>query len=378
MPDALPWSAARDAAGAEGARLRAGLPVERVPLAAAAGRALAADLVADADLPPAPTSAMDGWAVAGPGPWQVTGAVLAGQRPAPLPPGTAVVVATGTWLPPGAEAVLRREHGGVEGGTLRAAAPGAPAAGRDVRPRGEEVLRGTPLVPAGARATPAVVALAAAAGHDDLAVRAVPRLALLVVGDELLAAGPPRDGKVRDALGPALPAWFRALGAAPRTERVPDDPDALAAALARPADVVVTTGATAAGPADHLRPVLRRLGARLLVPSVDVRPGHPMLLARLPDGTPVVGLPGNPLAAAAGVLTLVAPLLGAGAGRRCALAAPLPAGRATRLVPVRDGAPCAHTGPGMLRGLAAADGVAVVPPGEGASEGPYEVLDLPR
>ena len=131
------------------------------------------------------------------------------------------------------------------------------------------------------------------------------------LGDELLDHGPPRAGRVRDALGPMLPSWLRGLGAdVTSVRRLADDAQVLHAAVtASTADLVVTTGGTAGGPVDHVHPVLAKSGARLLVDGVAVRPGHPMLLAELPAGGLLAGLPGNPLAAVSGVLTLVAPVL---------------------------------------------------------------------
>jgi molybdopterin molybdotransferase len=355
---------------------RAGAGVAR-GLGEALGCALAEPLVALTDLPAFDSSAMDGWAVAGPGPWRLTGQVLAGGSPgAALADGEAVRIATGAPLPEGATAVLRRECGATREAVLYATG-GAPGPGQDVRPRGQECRSGDALVAAGRVVTPAVLGLAAAAGYDRLAVVPRPRVELLVLGDELLEHGVPGDGRVRDALGPMLPGWLRTLGAdLTAVRRLVDDAEALRAALtATDADVVLTTGGTAAGPADHVHPVLARLGAELLIDGVAVRPGHPMLLARLPGGAHLVGLPGNPLAAVCGVLTLAAPLIGAVAGR----AAPVPyraplteavTGHraATRLVPVAyddesRAVPLPFTGPAMLRGLAIADGLAVIPPG---------------
>jgi molybdopterin molybdotransferase len=377
----LPWAAARAAARAAGLALQARTPRLERPVGAAAGDVLAADLRAGTDLPPSDLSAMDGWAVAGPGPWTVRGTVLAGSVGPPLAPGEATAIATGAWLPAGATAVLRREHGHVDGTRLA----GLAAPGRDVRPRGQEARAGEVLLPAGTVVTPAVVALACAAGYDTLPVRTRARVALLVLGDELLSSGPPRAGRVRDVLGPALPGMVSGLGARPGVaQRVRDDADVVAAAVvAAGGDVVVTTGGTAAGPVDHVHAVLHRLGARLLVDGVAVRPGHPMLLARLADGRLLVGLPGNPLAAVSGVLTLLAPVLRACSGcpepsHRAPLAADVtgPA-RDTRLLPVRDGRPSMHAGPAMLRGLAEADGVAVIPPGGAPAGTDVEVLPLP-
>jgi len=212
------------------------------------------------------------------------------------------------------------------------------------------------------------------------------RADVLVLGDELLISGPAREGRVRDAIGPLLAGWLPARGVELATRRyVPDTAEALRTALAGcVADVVVTTGSTARGPVDHLHAVLVEHRARLVVDGVAVRPGHPQLLAVLPDGRPVVGLPGNPLAAVSGLLTLFDPLartlrglspLAPVLGR---LAADVPAGpEATRLVPVADGRPVMFAGPAMLRGLAGADAVAVVPPGGVLAGEPVQLLFLP-
>ncbi|MFF0739300.1 molybdopterin molybdotransferase MoeA [Streptomyces sp. NPDC004111] len=396
----LTWVQARSVAATAGPALLA----ERRPLAGAVGRALVVPLTALTDLPAFDSSAMDGWAVRGPGPWRVRGRVLAGGVPGPLAAGEAVAIATGAPVPDGAEQVLRSEEGELSGGDPAGgggvAGSGEPGGcgpllvsrtpvgppGRDVRPRGQECRAGDPLLPAGTLVTPAVAGLAAACGYDALTVTALPSADLLVLGDELLDRGLPGRGRVRDALGPLLVPWLEALGVRiAGHQRVPDDLDALCAALAGArGDVVLTTGGSARGPVDHVRRALAALGARMLVDSVAVRPGHPMLLALLPDGRPVVGLPGNPLAAVAATATLAVPVLRGLTGLPPAAVVGLPsavriAGRApsTALVPVavRKGAvhPLDHRGPAMLRGLAACDALAVVPP-EGAEEG--TVLEL--
>src|SRR5262249_1515120 len=150
---------------------------------------------------------------------------------------------------------------------------------------GQECRRGDVLLPAGTRVTPPVVGLAAAAGYDELLVVDRPMVDVLVVGDELLDRGLPAPGRIRDALGPMLPPWLRALGAAAsRGRRIPAQGAALLDAVnASTADVVVTTGGTSHGPVDHLRGVLAELRAEMVVDAVAVRPGHPMLLARLGD-----------------------------------------------------------------------------------------------
>ena len=354
-----------------------------LPLEAAAGAVLAADVLAGTPLPPADTSAMDGWAVAGPGPWSVRGEVLAGSVPPPLAPGDAVAIATGAWLPAGADGVVRSEDGLLRGARLTAVGGRDPA--RDVRRAGRECRTGDVVLPLGSRLTPAAVGLVAAAGADVVRVRRA-TVDVLVLGDELLTAGPARDGRVRDALGPMLSAWLPALGLEIVARRhVPDSMPALCAALAAStADLTVTTGSTAHGPMDHLHRALASTGAGLVVDGVAVRPGHPQLLAVRVDGRPLVGLPGNPLAAATAVLTLVVPLVGAlhGAAPPPACTVRLAEGvgageEATRLVPVLAGRPVTFAGPAMLRGLAVADGVAVVPPGGAAAGAEVELLPLP-
>ncbi|MFC9795097.1 molybdopterin molybdotransferase MoeA [Streptomyces sp. NPDC127584] len=442
---ATAWPEARAAAVRAGAAARAGRAPLGVPLGQALGQVLAGPLLALTDLPPFDTSAMDGWAVAGPGPWTVRAqdAVLAGRAPeATAHDGEAVRIATGARVPAGTTAVVRSEHARTEGALLHALREVVP--GQDIRPRGQECRTGEELLPAGSVVTPAVLGLAAAAGYDELPVAPRPRVEILVLGDELLAAGLPHDGLIRDALGPMLGPWLAGLGAdVLAVRRIGDEAEELYAAVTgSAADLVLTTGGTAAGPVDHVHGVLEKAGATLLVDGVKVRPGHPMLLARLdplpeppqpgppqpgptepgptepaptepepsgaapsgatkpaaaPPSEPakaprvrhLVGLPGNPLAAVSGLLTLAEPLLAALTGAATAAYEPPRAllrdevpGHPydTRLVPVvrRGGhaVPLRYNGPAMLRGIAAADGLAVVPPGGARPGQELDVLDL--
>jgi molybdopterin molybdotransferase len=369
----MAWPEARRVARESGEALE----TVRRTLDEALGHALARPLTALTDLPSFDASAMDGWAVAGPGPWRLAGQLLAGQRPGePVQDGHAIGIATGAALPPGATSVLRREHGRTEAGMLHST-HGAPQPGQDVRLRGQECRAGDELLAPGVLVTPAVLGLAAAAGYDELEVTVRPRVEVLILGDELLDRGLPVAGRVRDALGPLLPPWLRALGAdLIAVRRLIDDAEILRKAVSEStADLIITTGGTAGGPVDFVHPVLDRIGAKLLVDGVAVRPGHPMLLAELPGGGHLVGLPGNPLAAVSGVVTLAAPLLRTLAGRPTPVpyAAPLTADvhghpHDTRLVPVvfdkeSSVVPLHFNGPAMLRGIAAADGLAVIPPG---------------
>jgi len=362
-----------------------------VPLDRALGLTLAEPLAALSDLPSFDTSAMDGWVVAGPGPWDVRAeGILAGQdQPEPLSDGEAVRIATGARVPRDATAVIRSEHGRTDD-KGRLFALREVGHGQDIRPRGQECRSGDQLLPSGALVTPAVLGLAAAAGYDELLTVTRPRAEVFVLGDELLTEGLPREGLIRDALGPMLPPWLRALGAeVTSVRRLGDDPKALLKAVrASDADLIVTTGGTASGPVDHVHPTLSRVDAELLVDGVAVRPGHPMLLARTKKGQHLVGLPGNPLAAVSGLLTLAEPLLRALAGRPAqeAYTAPLQSSvhghpYDTRLVPVvlrgELAVPLRYNGPAMLRGIAVADGLAVVAPGGAEAGQEVEILDLP-
>ncbi|WP_419996624.1 molybdopterin molybdotransferase MoeA [Streptomyces boninensis] len=402
-PETKTWPDAHHTA----ARAAKPLPPLALPLASATGHILATPLEALTDLPAFDTSAMDGYAVAGPGPWkchQGQGLLAGAEATTPLEDGAAIRIATGARVPAGATAVLRTEHAKLQDSTLHATPAHDVRQGQDIRPRGQECRSGTELIPAGAEVTPAILGLAAAAGYDELTVTRRPRVEILILGEELLHRGRPRDGRIRDALGPLLAPWISALGADPFvTRRLGDDAELLHEAVATStADLVITTGGTAAGPVDHVHATLRRLDADLLIDGVAVRPGHPMLLARLPAeasaSAHLVGLPGNPLAAVSGLLTLAAPLIRTLRGKaqptpmRARLAgAARPHPRDTRLVPVAYDAaydtafdapglirPLHFSGPAMLRSLATADAMAVLLPSDDAvAEGAVHLLPLP-
>ncbi|MDG4763094.1 molybdopterin molybdotransferase MoeA [Solwaraspora sp. WMMD406] len=384
-PDDAPvnWAAARERVYAAGRA--AMVPDVELPLSEIDGCTLAEQLTTLTDLPAFPTASVDGWAVRGDSPWRVVGRVLAGATPAPLTAdGSAVQIATGAMVPTGTTSVLRVEESSrdVHGNVL-----GTPRTTPEWRAAGEEAAAGEHLLPAGTPIDPGLIGLAASCGHDRLRVRRPVRAAVLVFGDELLTTGRPGAGRVRDALGPAVPAWLRRYGCQPApTAVVGPVADTLAAhvdglrAALDEADLICTTGGTMHGPVDHLHPALRELGAEYVVNTVAVRPGFPMLVARVtgPDGRDrfVAGLPGNPQSAIVALVSLVAPLLAGLHGQpdpvlpHHPLGAPIP-GRGdfthlalVRLDPVtRTAYPLRHVGSAMLRGLAAADGFAVIAPG---------------
>lgn len=394
--DDLPvaWDRARTLAY-EAGRAAAG-PAEVISLAEADGRTLAEPLRALTDLPAFPTSSIDGWAVRGPAPWRPVGRVLAGGVAEPLTSdGTCVEIATGAMVPAGAAALLRIEESTRD---ADGRVTGKPRDLPEWRLPGEEAHKDEVLLPAGTAIDPAVIGVAATCGYEALSVRRAPRAAVLVFGDELLTAGTPGAGRVRDSLGPQVPGWLRRYGATagPAAGPVHDTLEAHVQAVREAlgtADVVCTTGGTMHGPVDHLHPALAELGADYVVNTVAVRPGFPMLLARVPgpDGRArfLAGLPGNPQSAVIALITLVAPLLAGLQGRelpplpRVTVSAPVPGrGSYTHLALVRrdhDGrsvAPVGHVGSAMLRGLSNAHGFAVVEPGT-AAQGGDEVPFLP-
>lgn len=379
---ATPWARARELAHAGPAPLAA----DHAPLADALGATLAAPLRAAVPLPAFDNAAMDGYAVADGGPWQVVGRLLAGHGEAvSLRTGEAAEIATGAPVPPGTRAVLPYELA-VRDGDLVA---GAIEPGRYVRRVGEDAAKGAELVPAGSVVTPVLLGLAASVGVDTLPVRTRPRVVALVTGDEIIHSGPPGNGRVRDAVGPMLPGVVDHLGGElVLTMPVPDTPasELVGAVRSADADVVVVCGSSSAGPADRLRGVLAGLGARLVVDGVACRPGSPQALADLRDGRWLVGVPGNPYAALVALLTLLGPLLAGLTGRPLPVlpAVPLrgdprPAAGLTRLVPVRwIGAEVAVLeGPPMRAGRlpAGADLLAAVP--ADYSGGPVPLVALP-
>ncbi|MET3903216.1 molybdopterin molybdotransferase MoeA [Paenarthrobacter sp. 4246] len=379
------------------------LPSMMVTLREAMGRILTSPVVAQQDLPHYASSAMDGWAVNSAGDGDSTGPWMVTTPGRPLPAGQASVIATGGLVPTGATAILRKESGRVSADgylSLRHdSKPHETLPGRHIRPAGEEAVAGDVLIPPGTLLNPAHIALASVAGHDNVQIQRKPRVAVVLTGSEVVTSGEPAPGQVRDAFGPQLDTVISQLGGEPAGQlRIGDSYDewivALGGALEGPVpdaerpDVTVTTGGTGKSGTDHFRDAVAALGGRLLLDGIAMRPGHPAVLAELPDGRFIIGLPGNPLAAMMALMTLGEPLLAALGDRPLTEASLMTSGadmepdpRRTRLVPctvIHDLAfPASHTGPGMMRGLAWANGYMAVPPEGVAAGSPVPVLPLP-
>jgi molybdopterin molybdotransferase len=292
------------------------LPAEKITIGACLDRTLAKDALALVELPTYPTSAMDGYAVAGKGPWKIVGEVKAGApMKGALKDKTAVKIATGSVIPENTFGIIRWEVATVDGDELS----GEIKQGQDIRPEGLESKQGDVLAAAGTVLNPGLIGLLAAAGHDALEVVRKPRATIILLGDEIVLDGLPHDGLVRDALGPQLPGWLHRLGVEViATECVSDELELVEkafAAAAKNSDIIFTTGGTADGPRDHVHAAIAALKGELIIDRVKVRPGHPMLLAHI-NKVPLVGLPGNPQSAIVALLTLGQPVIDALMGRK--------------------------------------------------------------
>lgn len=377
------WDLARIAARASVSRL----PSEVVSLADGIDRTLAKDLLALVDLPSYETSAMDGYAVSGDGPWKIVGIVKAGSPMTEfLESGTAVRIATGAVIPSGTFGVVRWELAEVTDETLNAVVN----QGGEIRPAGLECRKGQVICESGTVLTPAWIGLLASAGWDTLEVTRRPRVEIILLGDEIQLSGIPENGLVRDALGPQLPGWLTRMGAdVVAISYVADElqhvVDAITLARTR-TDLIVTTGGTADGPRDYLHSALEIVGAKLIVDRVKVRPGHPMLLANF-DSVSLIGLPGNPQSAIVGLMSLGQPLIDALLGRPTRDLENVITGKEigaredfTRLVlgNINSGVfhEGEHLGSAMLRGLAHATGFAVAHDGVGAAGSQVEWLPI--
>lgn len=291
---------------------------EEVPLAAARGRVLARDLVAPVPLPPFANAAVDGWAFRFDDLQEGTltrfieaGRVAAGHVPVrPVGEGEAVRVFTGAPMPGGADTCVMQEDVRREGGMILV--PPGLKRGANARPAGEDVARGAVALAAGTRLGPAEIGLAAALGQRGLPVRPLPRVGVFSTGDELAEPG--------RALGPAQTydsnrfTLLALLGGLPCVATdlgiLPDSAERTSAALAKAArehDLLLTSGGVSTGEEDHVRAAIAA-GGSLVFWRLAVKPGRPAAMGVV-GGTPVVGLPGNPVAAVVCFLQLARPLL---------------------------------------------------------------------
>lgn len=289
---------------------------ETVALPEGAGRVLARPLEARLTQPPTDVSAMDGYALRAED--AAVGARLRviGASPAGHPfeggvgPGEAVRIFTGGALPPGADAILLQEDATAGDGHVTTTE--APRPGRWIRRAGLDFRAGDTLLPAGRRLTARDIGLAAAANHPWLPVHRRPRVAILATGDEIVLPGealPP--GGIVSSNAHALAALIRASGAEPMVLPIAgDDRQAIAAAAGAAAgcDLIVTTGGASVGEHDLVQAALGPHGFSLDFWKIAIRPGKPLIWGGL-RGTPLLGLPGNPVSAMVCAVVFLIPAL---------------------------------------------------------------------
>jgi len=291
---------------------------EEAPLSEACGRVLARDLVAAIDVPPHANSAVDGYAVAHTdlSPDGETVLPVAGRAAAGHPlgraacRGEAIRIFTGAPMPEGLDTVLMQEDCAVESGRVRI--PPGIRKGANRRHAGEDVAKGAVALAAGRRLKPADLGLAAALGQDRLPVFSRLRAALLSTGDEVREPGQAlKAGMIYDANRVMLKALLQGLGCIVSDLGIrPDRAVALADTLSADAaehDLIVTSGGVSTGEEDHVKAAVERLG-RLDFWRLAIKPGRPVALGQV-RGVPLIGLPGNPVAAALTFAVLARPLI---------------------------------------------------------------------
>ena len=285
------------------------------------GRVLAHDLVSALQVPPLDNSAMDGYAlrcadVPQPGTvLPVSQRIPAGRVGTPLQPGTAARIFTGAPVPEGADAVVMQEECSAEGdGHVRVQA--TPRAGQNIRLAGENITRGSVVLQAGARLTPAALGLAASIGVAELPVARRPRVALFSTGDELAMPGevapeqlPP--GAIYNSNRFFLHALLQRMGCEVTDmgivpDRLGATQDALRAA-SQDHDVILTSGGVSVGEEDHIKPAVQALG-QLDLWQIAIKPGKPFAYGRVGQAH-FLGLPGNPVASFITFAILVRPFL---------------------------------------------------------------------
>ncbi|MEM7434087.1 MAG: gephyrin-like molybdotransferase Glp [Myxococcota bacterium] len=297
------------------------LGTKTVALPAAAGRHVAQDVMASFDSPPFDNSAMDGYAVRS---GEVTGASVdtpvtlrvrgesraGGEIPDALEAGTACRIFTGATMPAGADAVVIQEDTSRDGDDVRIIE--ASFEGRHVRAQGSDVRRGAILVRAGGKLEAGEIGLLASQNVGTVEVFRQPRVALLSTGDELEALGGSLGpGKIINSNLYVLAEMVRSVGAVPvPMPSARDDVASIEASLreALTADVVITMGGVSVGEYDFVHEAFKRVGIEPEFWKVRIKPGKPLTFAQH-QGTPVIGLPGNPISAMVTFEVLVTPCL---------------------------------------------------------------------
>ena len=316
LPPGVHWAPVEEALDLLKTRLTPVVTSSIVPLSKALGRFTAAPVVARRANPPLPNTAVDGYGFAGgrngglhcmP---LVKGRAAAGDVPSRVPDGQAMRVLTGAALPQGVDTVILQEDVTVRDGHIHFRGP--IKAGANTRRAGEDVEEGDEILPTGRRITPADLALLAATGLSELALRVPLRVGVMSTGDELVEVGETAAaGQIFDANRPLLLNIIEKLGHhAVDLGRCPDSREMLRSRFdeaSKEVDAILTSGGASAGDEDHVSGLLEEAGAMALW-RIAIKPGRPLALG-LWNGVPVFGLPGNPVAAMVCTLIFARPSL---------------------------------------------------------------------
>jgi len=308
--------------------------IETVEIARADGRILASDISAPLSLPPFTNSAVDGYAVRSQdlprkheAAFVVTGRVAAGASATEaIEPGHAMRIFTGAPMPAGADTVFMQEDVRLDD-QGRVVLPEGLRTGANVRPAGEDIPVGSAALPARQRLRPQDIALAAALGLTHLEVRRRVRVAVFSTGDELVSPGAPRAAsQLYDSNRFMLTAMLRRLGCeVSDLGIIRDDRDALAHGLKKVAcahDLILTTGGVSTGEEDHVKSAAEKAG-KLVLWRMAIKPGRPIAMGII-AGTPLIGLPGNPVASFVTFVHVVRPTVLALAGAAQQRLIPMP------------------------------------------------------
>ena len=278
------------------------LPVEKVQLLDALGRALADDLIARQPLPDFDNSAMDGYAVrsgdcAAGGQLNVSGYLPAGGVVnCRVEPGTAVKIMTGAPIPPGADAIVPFEETREEADQITLL--GSVRQGAHIRRKGEDIRPGDKVITAGTVLRPAEISLLATFSMSTVRVHRRVRVAVLSTGDELQEIDELRfEGGIVNSNSWALAAAIREIGGVPLMLGIArDNRESLREKLGDglQADVLITSAGVSAGDRDLVREILEELGVVQQFWKINIKPGHPTAFG-LKEKTPVFSLPGNPV-----------------------------------------------------------------------------------
>jgi molybdopterin molybdotransferase len=299
------------------------LSSETLAITDALGRVLAQEVRAAANVPPFPSSAMDGYAVIAGEAGRTLAVIGESRAGAPsadqVSDGVAIRISTGAAVPTGASGVIPQEDVERNGDSITTQA--AVAAGQNVRQPGEDMRADALVLESGIRLAGVELGAATAAGVGAVTVARRPRVSVLCTGDELRAPGEPLGpGEIHNSNAPMLTGLAANAGALPLpAQRLPDDRratlDGISAAL-RSSDVVLISGGVSVGPHDHVKPALAELGVREVFWSVSLQPGKPTWFGVTGDNHLVFGLPGNPVSAVVTFSLFVAPALAALLGER--------------------------------------------------------------